>query len=173
MFVISWLFVGLLGRAEVVTAEPKAEKYHAICSTQFPTTTFVVQSDDQFVNLRIYHHNGPMYAPFRSGLLVPQDLKAFSEEAKVVEKMGSLVEAQWKQSQCTRKSEKLFNCFGKIEAKTPDGMEYQPFALYSSHIQENGIAGKLEYIELTMSYDIQGKSYHIPMKYSLQDCELL
>lgn len=169
MFVISWLLAGLLGQAQVA----RAENYHVICSTQLPTTTFVVQSDAEYVSLRIYHHNGPKYAPFHSGLLVPQDLKNFSEDAQIVEKMGSLVEAKWKQSQCQRKSEKLINCFGKVNSETPDGMVFQPFALYSSYIQENGIAGKLEYLELNMSYDLQGKSYQIPMKYLLQDCELL
>lgn len=164
MVFLSWMFFAVFAQAE---------RYHAICATQFPTTTFVVQSDEKEVYVRIYHHNGTQYAPFHSGLLVPQDLNKFAEDAKVAEKLGSEIEAKWKLSQCDRKSEKVFSCFGKGELQKRQGLEFAPFAAYSSHIQENGLAGKVEYIEMTLSYDVKGTTYHIPMKYSIQDCELL
>jgi len=153
-------------------APPKNSLFHLLCVTEYPTTSFVVESDNEYVSLRVYHHNGTLYAPMFSGIVTPYDVKNFSQQAAVIESLGTQLEARWKLSQCQRSSTKLFSCFGSGEKRNQQGAPFVPFSLYSTSINEEGIAGPWEYLQMVFNFEVNGQSLSIPMKYHINECEL-
>lgn len=149
----------------------KAANVNALCYTAVGgTTTFVIKTENDSVNFQVYNHNGGDYAPFWSSLVVPNDLSILSKKAEIIKKLDRGFKASWKPSQCSWTGEKKFSCMGKTESVNVNGLEIEPWAIYSSLTHESSFAGDYDYIDMTVSFEINKESYHYTMRYDADEC---
>lgn len=164
LLVISFLFAGLSATA----ADVNAFCYTAVGGT----TTFVIKSKDSVVNFEIFNHNGGGYAPFWSNLVVPNDLGTLAKKAEIIKKLDKGFKATWKTDQCKWVGEKKFACVGATEKVNVNGLEIEPWAVYSSLLKDSSFAGDYEYVDMTVSFEIADESYSYTMRYPADECLL-
>ncbi len=159
----------------VSAATAHAAEYPEIkltCVTESPTTSFVIQSQGKELVARVLHHNGARYAPAISGIYTPNDLPTLSRRAKAVEKMKDDMTFRWPLSKCKKHDEFRFECLGTEDVQEGvGGAKIAPFALYTTRVKEEGLAGTYEYLMVTMSFDVdEQRDPSIEMKYPKENC---
>lgn len=142
------------------------------CVTESPSTSFVIESQGKELIARVIHHYGAKYAPAISGIFTPNDLPTLSRRAKAVEKMKNDMSFRWPLSKCKKHDDFRFECFGTDDVQEGEGgAKFAPFALYTTRVKEEGIAGALEYLQVTMSFDVdQDRDPSIEMRYPVGSC---
>lgn len=153
------------------TATVKAEPVFASCITEFPTTSYIIETDKDIVTARIIMHAGPNFGPFWQGVVVPNDLKILTEYATEFVKLNPDIEIKWKSNQCTWDDDNFY-CSGKTDKVQSGVQTIDPWSLYSTRVIEKNFAGKYEYINLNFSFNMNGTNYNIPMKYSDYECRI-
>ena len=164
LLVFSFLIAGLTATA----ADVNAFCYTAVGGT----TTFVIKSENSVVNFEIFNHNGGGYAPFWSSLVVPNDLGILAKKAEIIKKIDKGFKAAWKTDQCKWVGEKKFACVGSTDKVSVNGLEIEPWAVYSSLVKDSSFAGDYEYIDITVSFEIEGESFNYTMRYPADECLL-
>lgn len=143
------------------------------CVTEFPTTSFAISTEGDFVVARVIHHNGSGYAPAISGTFTPNDLKLLSERAELVRKMKPDMTFRWPKAKCKKLGSPLvFQCFGTDDVQEGEGgAKFEPFALYSTAKTEDGIAGHYDWISIALTFDVDGAhGASIEMTYPKSSC---
>ncbi len=142
------------------------------CVTDFPTTSFVVWTEGEFVKARVIHHNGTGYAPAIVGVFTPNDLPVLAERASMVRKMKDDMTFRWPLKNCKKLDEMVIQCFHSGEVQDGEGgAKIAPFALYSSAKEERGIAGHLKSHSVRLSFDVDGKNgASVEMEYPEGSC---
>lgn len=146
-----------------------AEPVFATCVTEFPTTSFIVETNNRKVEARILMHGGSNFVPFWDSLMVPNDLGVLREKAAEIKKLDSELLVTWNEDQCTWEDDNFF-CSGKSDPIKSGSQIVDPWALYSMQLYEKSFAGKYEYIRLYFSFVMNGNSYGIPMKFAKDEC---
>lgn len=162
LLVLSFLFSGL----SAIAADVNAFCYTAVGGT----TTFVIKSENSVVNFEIFNHNGGGYAPFWSNLVVPNDLGLLTKKAEIIKKLDKGFQATWKTEQCKWVGEKKFACVGSTEKVNVNGLEIEPWAVYSTLIKDSSFAGDYEYVDMTVSFEVEGESFNYTMRYPTDEC---
>lgn len=86
-------------RAHQVKSKPKSKTAKPIvmaCVTEFPSTSFDIETAGDKLNIQIINHNGPRYMPIYEGLITLEDLASLKESADVMQRLGSEIAIQWK-----------------------------------------------------------------------------
>ena len=150
-----------------------AADVNAFCYTAIGgTTTFIIKTENNSVNFEVINHNGGKYAPFWSSLVVPNDLSTLSKKAEIIQKIDRGFAANWKPKQCKWMGENKFSCIGSTEKINVNGLEIEPWALYSSVITDSSFAGDYKYIEMSVSFVINEESFNYTMRYPEDECLL-
>lgn len=150
-----------------------AADVNAFCYTAVGgTTTFVIKSENSVVNFEIFNHNGGGYAPFWSSLVVPNDLQTLAKKAEIIKKLDKGFQTKWKTDQCKWVGEKKFACVGSAEKVNVNGLEIEPWAVYSTLIKDSSFAGDYEYVDMNVSFEIEGESFSYTMRYPADECLL-
>lgn len=142
------------------------------CVSQFPTTSYLVESRGEELVVRVIHHNGTKYAPAISGIYTPNDLPILAKRAALVEKMADDMTFRWPLKNCKKHEGMRVECFGTDDVQEGKGKaKIAPFAFYTTKTSEEGIAGKWEYLNVTMSFDVNGeRDASIDMRYFDGEC---
>lgn len=148
----------------------QADDLFAQCITEFPSTSFVIETVGDKVILNVYNHNGNLYAPFWDNLLVPNDLNLMKKESEFIMKLEPALTASWKKSDCQIQSAKVFTCMGSTEKVTSNGIEMTPWAVYSSSHTDSSFAGTFESIQVAYRFYTGSEGHQIVMKYETNEC---
>ena len=161
-----------------IREEPKAPRngadqpFEFSCLTEIPTTTFVVWTEGEEVLARVIHHNGSQYAPAIVGTYTPNDLPTLAKRAAAVRKMKNDTTFRWPKAKCQHLGEMGLYCTGATgTAEGEEGAKLKPWALYTSTVVEEGVAGKLESMNVSVIFDVdQDRDQSVEMKYPKGSC---
>ncbi len=142
----------------------------AQCVTELPTTSFFIETVQDEVKVTVIHHNGLQYAPFWSNFVVPNDFNLLKDRADLVLKLAPQMSAIWKKADCKIIDGKKFVCMGQAKKMNVNGIEVEPWAVYSSQHSESSFAGDFEHTEVAMRFYIDQKAHEFVMKYSPAEC---
>lgn len=145
---------------------------HAIdfgCVTEYPTTTFIAQTVDDYVQIQLIHHNGVKYAPVWSNLITINDISTIAEHANRLANLGDHLKFAMPADKCQLNGVQLY-CFGFQPSVTINGHEVSLWAAYTSEQTDSSHAGDFSYITTTLALDIDGKTHFVPMKYGSHEC---
>jgi hypothetical protein len=164
-----------LGSAMAASAAPAPKAKNAgeikltCVTTDYPTTSFVVETVGAEVHARVIHHNGMKFMPIWSAIVVPNDLPMISTRASELAKLGETYTVRFAKSACKKTGEKMFDCFGGLQTDH-QGIKLRPDALHTERVTYDNIAGVYQrhWMHLTVSFD--GKSHPISMQYQPEDC---
>lgn len=162
----------LCALAAFSTTTALAEEFELACVTETPTTTFVIRTEGELLKARLILHHGPEFAPAINGVFTPRDLPILSDRANLARKLLSDTTFTWPRKNCRFRDDVRFECFGTDESSAGvGGVKIRPFALYTSRIKEETIAGTHNYVSLRMSFDVDGKGDpSVEMKYDSVGC---
>lgn len=163
-----FLLTGLLIQTSAFAADINALCYTAMGGT----TTFIIKTENNSVNFEVINHNGGRYAPFWSSLVVPNDLSTLAKKAEIIQKLDRGFSAAWKPEQCKWAGENKFSCMGSTEKVNVNGLEIEPWAIYSSVITDSSFAGEYKYTEMTVSFEVNDESFNYTMRYQEDECIL-
>jgi len=71
------------------------------CSTDFPTTSYVIEEDSDGFLFHIVYHNGVDYIPIHNGDVVAADLPNLIKRAERLKKMGTHATFRFKKEKCS------------------------------------------------------------------------
>jgi hypothetical protein len=153
-----------------LTAE--AKPYQLGCMTEHPSTTFVIQEKEDFMEALIVHHHGSAFAPVLNGIALYRDLPIIMEQSKSVLKMKREMTFRWPMKKCKIRDEIKFECFGSDDVQEGlDGAKLKPFALYTGKITDDTFVGKWDSVSIRFSFSTDtGESSAVDMKYPMEGC---
>ena len=141
------------------------------CMTQYPSTSFSIETSGDTVTMSVLHHNGIGYAPFWNSLIVPSDITKLQERANLVMKLAPELSATWKKSACKLlNGNKHFICMGATDKIKSNGIDIDPWAVYSSTHSESSFAGDYEHTEVAFRFYVNNEANQFVMKYQPGDC---
>ena len=139
------------------------------CVTEYPTTTFIAQTVDDYVQLQLIHHNGVKYAPVWQSLITMNDISTITEHANRLADLGDHLKFSMPAEKCQMNGVQL-NCFGFQPTVIINGHEVSLWAAYTSEQTDSSHAGDYSYVTTTLALDIDGKTHFVPMKYASYEC---
>lgn len=143
------------------------------CSTAMgPTTAFNLETVADKVNLTVTHFNGMQYAPFWSNIVVPNDLEKLKNDSDLLLTLNPNLKAFWNKSDCKLVAEKKFVCSGVTSKQPSNGVEVEPWAVYSSQLKDSSFAGDYNYVLVTYLFYINDKRHEFTMKYQDSECDV-
>lgn len=140
------------------------------CVTEIPTTSFVAMTEGDDVIIRLIHHNGPKYMPIWGNIITPNDLPVIQEAANALYDLGSFLEFKMPKTACAQMDGMLINCFGTTPTQEIGGHTVSLWAVHTAESVERSFAGEFSNVRTSLALDIDGKSFHVPMKYSDYEC---
>lgn len=164
---MKYLLFALLLSVPAVAAEKPIALY---CFTEPMSTSFMIDTVGKEVQARVMFSYGAAYAPAISGIFTPSDLPTLEKWAGYIKKMKPEMTFHWPRAKC--KAEKSrFECWGSDDVQEGEGgVPFQPFALYSTNIIEDGVAGRQEFIQVTMSVFTGNDNGTVEMKFPKEGC---
>ncbi|MEQ1724089.1 MAG: hypothetical protein ABL930_13015 [Pseudobdellovibrio sp.] len=151
----------------------RAADVNAICYTSVGgTTTFIMKTENSVVNFEVFNHNGGGYAPFWSSIVVPNDLPILSKKAEIIKKLDQGFKATWNSDKCKWTGDRKFSCIGSTDTVNVNGLDIEPWAVYSSLVTDSSFAGDYEYIDMTVSFEVNKESFNYTMRYQADECIL-
>lgn len=155
----------------IFASAAQAADVNAICYTAVGgTTTFVIKTEGSKVNFEVFNHNGGGYAPFWSSIVVPNDLTILSKKAEIIKQLDRGFQTTWTTDQCKWTDKKKFACMGSTEPINVNGLEIEPWAVYTSVVNDSSFAGDYEYIDMTVSFEANKESLNYTMRYQADEC---
>lgn len=139
------------------------------CITEHPTTTFIAQTEDDYVQFQLIHHNGVEYAPVWSSLITLNDIPTIQKRAELLAELGDYLKFAMPAKNCQLNGMQL-NCFGTQAPIEMNGHKVSLWSVYTSETHESSHAGEFDYIITTMALDIDGETAFVPMKYANYEC---
>ena len=148
-----------------------SQEIKQFCMTEPRSTTFAVVTNGDVVKVGYMHHRGVSYMPIHNGLITPNDLGLLAERAELFQQLGTYIEFSFPLSKCQRLGDYNFSCMDfRGEEREINGHKVKGFAAYSAIQSETSFAGDYAYAVVNISLDIDGKAYHLPMRYDLGEC---
>lgn len=153
-----------------MTGSALATPVNMACITEFPTTTFIALTEGETINFRLVHHNGTKYMPIWNNVITPHDISVIAEAGKVLSDLGPDISFDMPQDSCEVQDGFLINCFGSSPTVEMGGHQVRMWAAYTKETQDVSFAGVYSYVTTNITLDVDGKSYHIPMRYESREC---
>lgn len=143
-----------------------AKPFDLRCFTDPLTTSFSLKEKGDQMEVQVMHSYGSEYAPGLTGTFTPHDIPLLTERAELVRKLKPIMTFHWPLKKCSFPEGRV-ECFGsEDEQEGEGGVKFQPWALYTSKISEDGLAGKLEYTRITLSLYTGRKETVLKMDFS-------
>lgn len=139
------------------------------CVTEHPTTTFLAQTEDDYVQIQLIHHNGVKFAPVWNSLITINDIYTIKEKAELLADIGNYLKFSMPADKCQMNGLQL-NCFGSQPPVEMNGHKVSLWSVFTSEIHESSHAGEYDYITTTLALDIDGETAFVPMKYANYEC---
>lgn len=154
-------------------AAPPPESYiNMICVSEFPTTSFLIEQTKDELDVRVIHHNGSGYVPFRDALIVPNDLPLIQSHAQLISKLGNEWNFKWPRKSCNADSPMFFQCIGDAQSFETNGIRIQPFAISVSDMDYRSIWTNFSQKNVRLSFYAgdDKQTYDVTMNYSPHEC---
>jgi hypothetical protein len=169
-FAIVMVMVFFSAQTFAAPAKTSATDVKLTCvTTDFPTTSFVVETVGNEVLAHVIHHNGMKFMPIWSAIVVPNDIPMLSSKASELAKLGDRYTVRFARSSCQVTGEKMFNCFNGTEVHH-NGIKLQATALHTEKVSHENIAGTYHRHWMHLSVNFDGKTHPFSMEYSPDDC---
>jgi hypothetical protein len=139
------------------------------CVTEQPTTTFIAETADDYVQFQLIHHHGVGYAPVWSSLITLNDIPTIQKRAELLAELGDYLKFSMPAKNCQLNGMKL-NCFGSQPPIEMNGHKVSLWSVYTSEVHESSHAGDYDYITTNLALDIDGETAFVPMKYANYEC---
>jgi hypothetical protein len=125
------------------------------------------------LNATVVFHAGPRFAPVINGLYTPYDLPILTERAALAQKLKDLMVFHWPMHSCTFHEGLRFECYDTDDVEAGrNGEQVRPTALYTTRVEEDGIAGKTTTLRVNLSFTVDGQGDPaLTMDYPIGDCE--
>ncbi|MBC7743160.1 MAG: hypothetical protein H7061_13250 [Bdellovibrionaceae bacterium] len=149
-----------------------ADSIFGSCVTEYPSTSFLIETTEDKVIATVINHNGQAYAPFWHSLIVTNDFAILRQKSDLVMKLEPTIVTTWNKANCKWYGDKKMACIGNAEKVQSNDITVEPWALYSSVIKDSSFAGDYEYVEMTLSFYVSDEQNQLVMKYPTQDCRL-
>lgn len=140
------------------------------CITEWPTTSFVAFTEGEMMTIRFLHHNGVQYMPVWNNVITPNDLPTITEAANTLSELGNDWEFTMPKSACEKLDGMMISCFGTQPAVMMNGHKVSLWAVHTSETFDRSFAGEFSYVNASLALDVDGKTYHVPMKYNAYEC---
>ena len=140
------------------------------CVSEFPTTSFFVVGQGEWVDVEVIHHNGAKYTPFWDSLVVPNDVPSLKEKAEVIQKLGDGFKFRWKAANCKVVNDMFFECLGGAEDFDAGGMKVHPWSLSVTEVTEKTPTQTYSHRSVRLYMTIAEKTYQILMNYQDGEC---
>ena len=154
-------------------AKPTAKNpfpFNFQCVTNTPSTSFLFSEDGDHFKVELIHHKGTLYAPFAQRLIIPNDMADLLDAAEVAKNTGDDIEMRWDKSGCKRLNNEIFSCVGGGESLTSAKKQIKPWRISRDLVTTLSSSGEIKKYTVSLSYDVQGKSYDYMMDYQLSEC---
>jgi len=141
-----------------------------LCTTDYPTTSFIVRTDKDEVTVRMINHNGMKYTPAIAGVFTPNDLKILTERADLVQRLNADMEFRFVRSSCEKGPGYAFWCLGVKEPQIVNGAKVESRYVSVVKTTTEGAGYKVVTYAFRLSLSIDGKDVPIEMPYHEQEC---
>ncbi len=172
--IISFLFLILVSfstSAAVAFSQAKQlQELDLLCITEFPTTSFIGQTESGKFKVRLVHSNGVKYMPIHAGLVTIEDLKIISQKAEILKNLGEISEFEFDIKSCEVFKDGTFRCGNGNKFTGENGTVFELNSLYSQKSSHRFQDIQYEKIQLTAYFLVKGESYFVAMDYSEYEC---
>lgn len=158
----------LISALILISTQALAAPINMACVTEFPTTSFVAETDGDDLVVKVIHHNGVGYMPLHGGVVTPNDLAVLSRKAENLGRLGDFYTLRWKSAKCGLIGSFL-SCYGGEDTQIGDA-KVSPWALYTSAHRSESNLGVFESMEVGLMLDIDGTTESFSMKYEKNEC---
>ena len=108
--------------------------------------------------------------PIWNNVITPNDLSVIAETGKLLSDLGPDISFSMPVESCEVQDGFLINCFGSSPTTEMGGHQVRMWSAYTKETQDVSFAGVYSYVTTNIALDIDGKSYHIPMRYGSDEC---
>ncbi len=124
------------------------------CVTETPTTSFFLVEKNGQVDVRVMHHNGSAYIPFRSSLITPSDIPVLSKQAALLAKLGDTWEFTFKRADCQVDAPLFFQCLGDATSFQQNGIKVRPYSISVTDTVQKTLWGNFHHKALKLSFEV-------------------
>jgi hypothetical protein len=148
-----------------------AAPYALRCSTDPATNSVAIEEVGDEIRATVLLEYGAEYAPALAGDHTPHDLPLLAERARLASKLKPVMTFYWPRQKCEFPADGRIECFGTGDAQDgQDGAKFTPFAVYTTNVTEQGLAGKQESTRVTLALYSEGKSVDLKLEYPAGSC---
>lgn len=140
------------------------------CITEYPTTSFIIGTNNDEVIVRMINHNGMKYTPAITGVFTPNDLKLLTERAALAQKLNPDMRFRFNRSTCEKGPGFSFYCLGVKEPQTVNGAKVESLYISVSKTTTESVDFTTVNHIVRLSLRIDGKDVPIEMHYLEPDC---
>lgn len=158
------LFLGLM----LIAGSAQAE-ISLVCVTEFPSTSILLQEKGEVVDVMIWHHNGPLYAPIHMGPITPDDVAGLQTSANLIMKLGDRYDFTIPKSKCEQEGDQVISCTGGSDFY-PNGMKAKPGYVQVSKVLKTVFRYKYEETHITFNFEVDSKTVQISSVYQAGEC---
>ena len=166
------MFLLLLGSLLLQNSVQADSSIFLQCITSAPTTSFLVETTANKVNVRMINHNGLLHAPTISGVFTPADLPSLAERAALVQKLGEDMVFQWDLDKCKKTSDFTLRCVRSRDLQDVNGTKISPLAFSVSKTVDSTAVGIFQSVRVRLDLEVNGKAIYVEMPYYGNDCRV-
>ena len=149
-----------------------AEPVKLTCITELPSTSFIVETKDDKVSMRVIHHHGAKYAPISTGLVTNADLTQLKNRAEIITALGDSFSVDWERSNCH------FHDVGGLpsctngSARQVGKLKIEGFGFISFAVKTHLWDYVFNEINIRFYFTSNGQRYEMPMTFQASECQL-
>lgn len=143
------------------------------CITPLPTTSFIVDTQNDKVRMSLVHHNGSKYMPIFTGTITPSDFPYLQDKAALLTRIPENITVEWNRSDCKTGEAGIFECTRGGDLQLGDLKVSSP-AFLTSRSTRRTVGMTVERVSVKFSFIVYNGSFgyfhDIQMDYNLDDC---
>ena len=172
VFSIIGLILFMVAGINVFAQTPMPKDFRLDCITQqYPTTTFLIRVDGEFLRAQVLHHNGMQYAPIINGNYTARDLPILTEKANAIQKVKENMYFSWNLKKCKYFGNSLFQCLGSEGSQDSGGAKVSAYGITTSQVTAQTMGMTFNSFKVNLSMTIDGKDVDVSMPYyNIDDC---
>jgi hypothetical protein len=141
------------------------------CVTEYPTTSFVAQTENNKINVVMVNHNGKEFLPIHSGIITIYDLLFLQSKAEALSEISTELSFSFSPEQCQLFSDETFSCYKSFSAGTSE-TSLIPISLHSLNITTQVGGNTYKEREISIGLSNGTYTYNVNMRYTLDECQI-
>jgi len=141
------------------------------CVTEYPTTSFVAQTENNIINVVMVNHNGKEFLPIHSGIITIYDLIFLQSKAEALSELPKELNFSFTPEQCQLFSDETFTCYKNFKADSANAV-LVPISLQSMNITTQVGGNTYKEREVSIGLSNGTYTYNVNMRYTLDECQI-